>query len=381
MTAQSRMLSQETSKITRNAIFSQGLGDGRMQLDWLDGLTTDQSGRDRHLVSPSQQRVKEKESQTSATSGPSGSTLSASADLQQFLVSRLAQRFATGGSTNSKKTWKPVSTPSGRSLSRLQVSVPSTKETGFGSWPTASARDYKGGYPGGRIRNGKLSVDTLDVAAQLASTWLTPTTSDMNGVRELDGKRSGGLNTQVTGLWATPNTLDHMALRSEEALKRQAQGARKGRTFPCNLREQVDERCQEIYAESSELQLKATTLWGTPVANPANGSPEAFLERKRKAVAKGSKMGVSLTDIQMQAKSVLWPTVTTKDNSQLAGQYSKTNGTTLGGAVRQCNVKTEKSAPSQLNPRFSLWLMGYPTGWASCAERVTPSSRKSRQKS
>lgn len=328
MTAQSRMLSQETSKITRNAIFSQGLGDGRMQLDWLDGLTTDQSGRDRHLVSPSQQRVKEKESQTSATSGPSGSTLSASADLQQYLVSRLAQRFATGGSTNSKKTWKPVSTPSGRSLSRLQVSVPSTKETGFGSWPTASARDYKGGYPGGRIRNGKLSVDTLDVAAQLASTWLTPTTSDMNGVRQLDGKRSGGLNTQVTGLWATPNTLDHMALRSEEALKRQAQGARKGRTFPCNLREQVDERCQEIYAES-----------------------------------------------------VLWPTVTTQDNSQLAGQYSKTNGTTLGGAVRQCDVKTEKSAPSQLNPRFSLWLMGYPTGWASCAERVTPSSRKSRQKS
>lgn len=34
-------------------------------------------------------------------------------------------------------------------------------------WPTATTRDGKGGYVGGRIRNGKISVDTLDVAAQL----------------------------------------------------------------------------------------------------------------------------------------------------------------------------------------------------------------------
>jgi hypothetical protein len=33
-------------------------------------------------------------------------------------------------------------------------------------WPTPSSRDYKGGYIGGRIRNGKVSMDTLDVAVQ-----------------------------------------------------------------------------------------------------------------------------------------------------------------------------------------------------------------------
>jgi hypothetical protein len=33
-------------------------------------------------------------------------------------------------------------------------------------WPTPSARDGKGGYIGGRIRNGKPSRDTLDVAVQ-----------------------------------------------------------------------------------------------------------------------------------------------------------------------------------------------------------------------
>lgn len=35
-----------------------------------------------------------------------------------------------------------------------------------GMWPTPSSRDHKGGYIGGRIRNGKVSWDTLDVAVQ-----------------------------------------------------------------------------------------------------------------------------------------------------------------------------------------------------------------------
>lgn len=44
-------------------------------------------------------------------------------------------------------------------------------------WPTPTATDGKGGYQGGRIRNGKLSTDRLDVAAQLTG-WPTPTTSN-----------------------------------------------------------------------------------------------------------------------------------------------------------------------------------------------------------
>ncbi len=36
------------------------------------------------------------------------------------------------------------------------------------AWPTPTATDGKGGYQGGRIRNGKLSTDRLDVAAQIA---------------------------------------------------------------------------------------------------------------------------------------------------------------------------------------------------------------------
>jgi hypothetical protein len=33
--------------------------------------------------------------------------------------------------------------------------------------------------------------------------------------------------------------------------------------------------------------------------------------------------------------------------------------------------------PGQLNPEFSLWLMGYPAEWDACAPVATRSSRKS----
>lgn len=50
-------------------------------------------------------------------------------------------------------------------------------------------------------------------------------------------------------IWATPNTMDSMPLRSDEALRKQATTVRKGRSSPANLREQVDENSCEIYKE------------------------------------------------------------------------------------------------------------------------------------
>ncbi len=51
------------------------------------------------------------------------------------------------------------------------------------NWPTASTRDHKGGYTGGRIRNGKVSMDTLDVAVQahIEGGLLDQANLNMNG--------------------------------------------------------------------------------------------------------------------------------------------------------------------------------------------------------
>ena len=70
-------------------------------------------------------------------------------------------------------------------------------------WPTASARDSKGGYQGGRIRNGKLSMDTLDVAVQAYREGgiLGP---PVRASRSMTGNRP-------ESCWATPNAGDGKA--------------------------------------------------------------------------------------------------------------------------------------------------------------------------
>jgi hypothetical protein len=59
------------------------------------------------------------------------------------------------------------------------------------TWPTPASRDGKGGYRGGRVRNGKLSTDTLDVAAQLTDFGPTQSGSTVDQ-SETASQESGG---------------------------------------------------------------------------------------------------------------------------------------------------------------------------------------------
>ena len=56
-----------------------------------------------------------------------------------------------------------------------------------------------------------------------------------------------GTKEKEFGLWATPNTMDVLPPRSKEGTIRQMTTARKGRTKPANLREQVDPSTMEMY--------------------------------------------------------------------------------------------------------------------------------------
>jgi len=72
------------------------------------------------------------------------------------------------------------------------------------------------------------------------------------------------------------------------------------------------------------------TSWPTPTANPANGEPEAFLERKRKAMRNGSQsMGVCLSDINMVAKLASWATPRTEDAESSGMRVSRGVADTL----------------------------------------------------
>ncbi|RLA00316.1 MAG: hypothetical protein DRQ42_05775, partial [Gammaproteobacteria bacterium] len=160
--------------------------------------------------------------------------------------------------------------------------------------------DWKG--PQGRAYKGT-SMDLPAVANQMAAQimgWGTPNSMDSMPIRSCDAlkrakKKAGcsNLKDQVPIFpagWATPNTMDTLPARSDQAMYNRARnGGRKGRTFPGNLREQVDSRSQKNYqdaledAKESETQSTGYTagITSTGLLNPAlsrwlMGLPEAW---------------------------------------------------------------------------------------------------------
>nr|DAF40322.1 MAG TPA: hypothetical protein [Caudoviricetes sp.] len=201
-----------TLKGSRNAISSPESASGLTPCAAQDGQMIALSGQGHALASHSASAVQKQEKKMSATSSPHGSVLYRSASLTLSLASRLQAKTALTGSTMYKLAWKERLTPLQVSISALRASVRRTSGNASSGWPTPlasswrqpsnagrqgglnlqtavvlagwatpTATDGKGGYLEGRIRNGKLSTDRLDVTAQLTG-WPTPTTIDNNQV-------------------------------------------------------------------------------------------------------------------------------------------------------------------------------------------------------
>jgi hypothetical protein len=226
---------------TLNATSSQASEDGALHSGSQDGQTTVLFGRAPALANLSARQAEEQGKLMSGTSGRTGTTSSASANLQRFLESKLQAKTASAGSTLYKLTWKQRDTPSQLKISALRASALRTSGSASGSsgwptpaantygedleremarraklkekhgngngagmtialaaqmtgWPTPAQTDHKGGYEGGRIRNGKLSTDRLDVTAQMTG-WPTPNATDSTGAGRQG--RLGGANLQT----------------------------------------------------------------------------------------------------------------------------------------------------------------------------------------
>lgn len=246
------------------SISLQGLAFGHMPCAVWAGKTAEKSGQVPAHASLSARQAKEKGLLTSGTYGPPCIGWSGSVALSLSLASNLQVLTQMTGSTLYRLTWKPWVMPSGRARFRLRASVPRTSGTeligwptptanawkhpsnagrqgglnlqtaaqlsgwttpsasdsrrgGRGitegmsgsslaqqvkmaGWPTPTASDHKGGYPGGRIRKGKISTDRLDVVAQIAGPVRLTASGKMLTGSNAQMENGGQLNPALS-LW------------------------------------------------------------------------------------------------------------------------------------------------------------------------------------
>ena len=447
-----------------SATSSPASGSGVTSSGNLVGPMIDLSGLDHALVSLSARQAKEQGLMMSGTCGQLSTTSSASAALQSSLVSKLQAKTALVGSTLYNLTWKQRATPAGRSISALRASARRISDNGSGglgqgwptpqcvdvnqsrtskpqeyaercynressgsnlaiwaqhlaTWPTPTTRDHKGGYQGGRIRDGKISLDTVDVAAQLAG-WPTPMATDAtkacNRFRE-DFQNGLGATTSLTGWgtprvggngqgsnvmdgtgetkgrieqqamlagWPTPQVADNWGPSTTESEEREwskhnlrgvaaavgwptpaasdGNGGKGPRTGVSMTGKMPDG--SKVTMGLSETTKLALSGWPTPAANTYGENLEAEMERRQRLKEKHGNGNGAGTTIALAAQMSGWPTPMTEDTRSYSekAQEDWLNGETKNGHGLDMNLASAMSGWPTPQARDSI-NAGYAT--------------------
>ena len=180
----------------------------------------------------------------------------------------------------------------------------SSKESRSADQKLSFSKMLKGSSPAKQEMGNQFSNMCLDNWNQWVTGQRQEYSQRVKWVRHIKGSESSSSQSQRLEAWATPNTMDSMPQRSEEALRKQARTSRKGRTKPANLREQVNPNAMEIYREENQKSWPTPTVAeAEKISNKPNygqlalsNHPEVHgcevdrekLHKDRKGLAKGS---------------------------------------------------------------------------------------------
>jgi hypothetical protein len=408
-----------TSRDFDKSISSPESEDGPSQHAWPDGTTLDLFGAPPRHASHSARLAVGSEP---AMQGICGRTYIGCATPPGPLSSwenRLRERLAAIGSTESALIWKPSTTPAERSISRLAPSTlhnNGTASTGS-HWPTAKASEAGPDFAKEERSSTDLSLQTV-----MAATWPTVSGTEggmtsrsgdrkaellLGGMMretaepglwiapmERDWKDSPGMAARTrpdgetervdqlprqmmaaASLWPVPTAQGHMPPHTPEyiaAKKADGHGmsilqdtmslTEQNRTFWAvptvhgnNNRSDASEKAGDGLA----TQLRETAArWGAPTANPPGGTPEQFIERKRKANENGSRMGLVISDVGLQMAA-----------------------TAVGGQSQTGSSATTGKRAGSPTPAHPCWLMGFPVEFLHGAVLGTQFARRSRRRS
>ena len=195
---------------------------------------------------------------------------------------------------------------------------------------------------------GKWDRDTSSLRTYQASFWEDKPVVSLESFPPSGTMRSGTAyrlrplapRTSVGGggvsRYMTPNAMDSLEAKSQEALNHEHDTARPGRANPNNLRYQV-------------AVSEGITMWPTP------NTTRREWTNTEKATPTPTLLGM--------AKTGLWPTPRVSDhgNPGAHGQGGQDLRTEVGG---------------QLNPTWVEWLMGLPIGWTALEALATESFQR-----
>ena len=236
--------------------------------------------------------------------------------LRKDSTQRLKQALRTKGSDYS--LWPTVTQDSAtmRDKPYAQGGTPLTLEAA--NWPTPLGSDMEGGIPSnvemgvtGFSRTNREGVRWGVKLKDAAANWPTPTAGHPSNT---NSKRGADTLYGVTENWMTPNTMDALPPKSQEALDHEHQTARPGRATPNNLRDQASVQA-------------GMTFWPTPATRDHKG----FDSPGKKNIHQDPAMYHSIRP----------------------DQPIETDGHT-------CSTKCLR-----LSPLFAEWLIGIPQNWTA----------------